>query len=48
MLWGIELGFWYCLQTAKAKYTGAALGLAPANWIDYHLRKRYVFRLRTE
>jgi putative flippase GtrA len=44
LFWGIELSFWYSLQTAEAKYIGAAIGLALANWIKYHLSKRYVFR----
>jgi putative flippase GtrA len=44
LFWMIELGFWYSLHTAEAKYIGAAIGLALANWIKYHLSKRYVFR----
>jgi putative flippase GtrA len=44
LFWVIELGFWYSLQTAEAKYGGAAIGLTLANWIKYHLSKRYVFR----
>jgi putative flippase GtrA len=44
LFWVIELGFWYSLQTIEAKYVGAAIGLALANWIKFHLSKRYVFR----
>jgi putative flippase GtrA len=44
LFWVIELGFWYSLQTAEAKYVGAAIGLSLGNWIKYHLSKRYVFR----
>jgi putative flippase GtrA len=44
LFWVIELGFWYSLQTTEAKYIGAAIGLALANWIKFHLSKRYVFR----
>jgi putative flippase GtrA len=46
LFWAIELGFWYSLQTTEAKYIGAAIGLALANWIKFHLSKRYVFRPR--
>lgn len=46
LFWAIELGFWYSLQTAEAKYIGAAIGLTLANWIKFHLSKRYVFRPR--
>jgi putative flippase GtrA len=44
LFWVTELGFWYSLQTTEAKYIGAAIGLALANWIKFHLSKRYVFR----
>jgi putative flippase GtrA len=44
LFWAIELGFWYSLQTAEAKYIGATIGLTLANWIKFHLSKRYVFR----
>jgi putative flippase GtrA len=44
LFWVAELGFWYSLHTAEAKYIGAAIGLALGNWIKYHLSKRYVFR----
>jgi putative flippase GtrA len=48
LFWAIELGFWYSSETPAAKYVGAAIGLSLANWIKFHLSKRYVFRLSTQ
>lgn len=47
VFWGFELGFEWIFGTARARYTGAVLGLAIGYVIKYQLDRRHVFREAT-
>lgn len=44
VFWGFELGFEAVFGTARARYTGAILGLAIGYVAKYQLDKRHVFQ----